>query len=201
MHKRLLCFFLLLGLWLIQPLSLLAHPHVFVVCRLEMLFQGNDLDRIRVDWTFDEFFTAMILEDFDLDGNRQFSSKEIADIQQEAFQHLSESGYFTFVTIDGKKQTIAKVENFAARMRENALVYQFDIPCEIPGDRPRDIRVATFDPSYYAAVFFAEDRSPVSIKGANTTPRVMVRENEKETYYFGMMHPLEAIVQFGKGAK
>jgi ABC-type uncharacterized transport system substrate-binding protein len=52
---------------LLLPAPALAHPHVFVDSRLELLMDGPLVTAVRLTWTYDEFFSLLITEDLGLD--------------------------------------------------------------------------------------------------------------------------------------
>ncbi len=46
----------------------LAHPHVFIDTAIEAIMSPDGrVDAIRISWTYDEFYTLMILEERGLD--------------------------------------------------------------------------------------------------------------------------------------
>ena len=52
------------------PVSLAAHPHVFVDTGLELIFDDEGrLTHVRVEWAYDEFYSLMLLEEMRLDND------------------------------------------------------------------------------------------------------------------------------------
>ncbi|SPH20606.1 hypothetical protein ASD8599_01345 [Ascidiaceihabitans donghaensis] len=73
---------LLLALW---PVSFgtqaAAHPHIFVDTRFEVLVDAqNNVTHIRVSWSYDDLYSLLLAEDFDIDqdGDGTLTPKETA---------------------------------------------------------------------------------------------------------------------------
>ncbi len=190
--------------WLFTTILLLAfsrvsfsHPHVFVANSLSMVFDDQGLAGVRVKWDFDEFFSSMIAGDYDLNQNSKLDKSEIALLKKEAFANLANFKYFTFIKIDGKPFDVQYVRDFHATLIEGKLVYEFFIPCHVKAaSNFKEFTVSQHDTTYYTYVGFAKDR-PVRIEGGAVFEiSHRIAENPNETYYFGMMHPVEVILRF-----
>ena len=174
--------------------SLAAHPHVFIANRFVFALATDRVTHVEVEWEFDEFFTAMIREDFDLDMDGVLSREEIEGVRVDAFDHLKESAYFSRLDIDGRETAVC-AGDFSARLEGDFVVYSYRIP--LP-DRPmKEVRLAQYDESYYAALLLAKER-PVTLSGNTDGARFEIRENPDRTYYFGALHPVEARITLGE---
>ena len=200
--KRGILFLLVAGfaLSVSGPLSVDAHPHVYIANRFVVMFDDQGLAGIRVNWVFDKYFSNMIISDYDADGNASLEPSEVAQIERVAFRNLSNFGFFMNIKIDGKPFAVKFVQNFNARIKANgALVYAFTVPCHVsavPGDK--EIRAAPYDPSYYTQILFAET-DKVRIEGGQAVHcRYRVEKNPVEAYYNGLIHPYEMVLTFRK---
>lgn len=54
-----------------------SHPHVFIEVRIEVELDARGIEGIWQHWTFDEYFSAWIIEEFDTDGDGKFSDEEL----------------------------------------------------------------------------------------------------------------------------
>jgi ABC-type uncharacterized transport system substrate-binding protein len=187
---------LLLSLLLFAP-ETASHPHVFIVTRYTLVFDREGLAGIRVNWQFDEYFSAMISGDYDSDHNGMIDPEENQQIEKEAFKNLEDYGFFTFIKIDEKPFEIKIVRDFLASLQEDKLIYEFFIPCQVRADPfYKEIRVAAYDPSYYTAVYFAKHNA-LSLEEADEIEyKSRIAENKDETYYHGMVHPWELTFYF-----
>jgi len=58
--------------------NVLSHPHVFIVQRIEVVFDDKGLAGFRIEWKFDEMFSSMIAGDYDKNQNKYLEPDEIA---------------------------------------------------------------------------------------------------------------------------
>ena len=104
-----------------------AHPHVFIVQRLNLVFDDKGLSGIKVHWKFDDMFASMIAEGHDLNKNGQLEVNEVAAVKQNAFNYISEYSFFSFIKIDNKPFNVKFIKDFNAVLEEKRLVYEFFI--------------------------------------------------------------------------
>ena len=184
----------------LTPFSFLgAHPHVFITSTMHLCYKGGQPVRLDVDWAFDDGFSAMILEDYDTDGDGSFSPKELSTLKAEAFDYLSEQHYFTFITHSGTKNHPVTIASFNCEAKDSIVVYRFSIPIAPQPEKGKTLRLSQYDPTNYSALFLSED-NPVTFSG--DVPQGVgftLRENTEETYYFGMLHPIEAVIAAAGG--
>ena len=181
--------------------ALQAHPHVFVVQRLSIVFDDKGLAGIKVWWKFDDMFASMIAEDHDGDQNGRLDPAEVQAVKANAFAFIKTYSYFTFVKIDGRPFEVKFVQDFNAILEDNRLVYEFFIPCHVTAvDTPKKLTIATYDPSYYTAIYFTE-KAPVSLIAAESYEvRTTVREDPETSIYYDMVHPWALFLEFRKKA-
>ncbi|WP_137702176.1 DUF1007 family protein [Marimonas lutisalis] len=55
--------------WLALPGAALAHPHIFVATGLRVVAEEGRITGIEVAWQYDEFYSLLVLEDMELDGD------------------------------------------------------------------------------------------------------------------------------------
>lgn len=157
MKTRLFPLLLLLSLLAPAP-QVLAHPHSFVECRLEAVFDENGLAGFQQHWTMDPMLTLLIMEIVDQDGDFQISPEEVQIVHDESFVHIGEYGYFTDIRIDGAPFEIKVVRDFTAHVRDGKLIYEFFVPCRVDAlAEVKEVKVAVYDPSFYAFVLYVED--------------------------------------------
>ncbi len=189
--------FSVIFLFVIPPPTF-SHPHIFIVNRLTVVFDDKGLAGIRVKWIFDEMFSSMISVDYDQNHNGHFEESEIKTIHKEAFSYLVNYDYFCFIKIDGKSFKVKYVRDFSASLNNNKkLIYEFLIPCHVKAIPTfKELTIALYDPTYYTAVFFANNK-PLSLKNDSKFEiKSSISQNLKETYYYGMINPWELMVKF-----
>ena len=187
---------IMLGLLSLTASDLAAHPHVFITQKIEAVFDSQGLAGIKVFWKFDDMFASMISEDYDSNGNGQLELAEVSKIEQEAFGYIAKDSYFTFITIDKKPFKVTQVADFEAVLQDQRLEYHFFIPCPIRATASiSKVSVATYDPSYYSAIFFGKDGA--ALKGAAPYEvTTAIREDPDTTIYYDMIHPWTLFLEF-----
>ena len=175
---------------------LAPHPHVFLYNSIKVVFDEKGLAGFEVKWVFDEMFSNMIIHDFDKNRNGKFETDEIGEIKKGAFSNLSNFDYFTHIKIGGKPFKVKFVKDFSARIIDNALIYQFFVPCHVGAISSfKEIRISIYDNSFYCSVFLT--RNPVDFKNASLYElHHRIGKNKKEAYYYGQVYPEEIIVRF-----
>jgi len=176
-----------------------AHPHVFAVQRLNIVFDDRGLAGIGVRWKFDDMFANMIAADHDVNQSGKFEANEVRAVEEKAFSFISEYSYFNFIKIDNTPFQVKFVRDFRAILENGELVYEFLIPCHVTAtSRFKKVSVASYDPSYYIAIYFA-DRRPVSLSAADDFEvKTAIREDPDTEIYFGMIHPWTLFMEFRK---
>jgi len=175
----------------------LSHPHVFIAQRIKIVFDDQGLAGFNIHWTFDDMFASMIAGDYDKNQNKVLEKSEVALIKKEAFSYVSNYNYFTFVKIDGKPFDVKFIQNFSAEFHDKKLVYKFFIPCHVTATSNfKHVTVASYDPSYYTAIFFANNGS-VSLD--NSEPfkvKTAIKGDKSTSIYYGQVNPWALFLDF-----
>ena len=172
------------------------HPHVFIYNSIKVVFDEKGLAGFKVKWVFDEMFSNMIIHDFDRNRNGHLEPSEIRDIKNGAFSNLKHFDYFTHVKINGKLFKVKFFKDFSAKIKDNALIYRFFVPCHVSAISSfKEIMISIYDISFYCSVFLT--KNPVDFENAPTYElHHRITKNKKEAYYYGQVYPEEIIVRF-----
>ena len=191
----------IIGILALPLAEVKPHPHVFIVQRLAVEFDEKGLAGVRVRWKFDDMFASMIAEDHDINKNGQLEPDEVQSVKENAFAYIKTQNYFTFIKIDNKPFEVKFVKDFNAILEDKRLVYEFFIPCHVTAiDTPKKITVATYDPSYYSAIYFTQ-KSPVALAAADPFEvKTAVREDPDTSIFYDMVHPWALFLEFRKKA-
>lgn len=140
-----------------------GHPHIWIDSRVEIILDGARISALRVHWTFDPFFTEMIVLDYGAPSDGTFSDAQISAIEQGAFQNLRHFDYFTMIRVDGREIPVERVERFFAYIDEDdSLVYQFEIPLDVDLNiRSRRLAISMYDESFFTDILFGDDYATV----------------------------------------
>lgn len=144
----------------------LAHPHIWITARYDVwIGEDGKIGAIGIDWTFDEFFSAFMIEGLDKNGDGIYAPEELAQLTQENRESLKEVGYFVSVTVDGQKIAMRDPDRFAYAYENGLLRLRFSLPLETAIDpRGHQVSFKGYDPSYYTEIRVARD-SDVTVHG------------------------------------
>lgn len=172
---------------------------------------------IWLEWSFDQYFTASIVQGFDSDKNGQFDARETQEVHDGAFINLENYGYFVYLRKGDQRRSAQKAESFSLRMENGKVVYRFYIPLKGAG-YGEDFSVSVFDSTFFCAISYAKP-DPIRIvqKGSGGSPAYEIAVNKKYPIYYDPLgtaedtrtydkwapglqtaHPEEVRVHFGK---
>lgn len=167
-----------------------SHPHVFIESELEIEMGEQGIKGIWHHWTFDEYFSAWIIDEFDQDNDGQFSPEETEKLYQEAFKNLETYGFWTRVLKSGEEIPVSGIENFTVRLANDKATYSFFVPLDININSDSEVFIAVYDKDFYCQIFFPP--KDISFKG-NTSKWKVDYDTQKMpelTYYFGFITPV-----------
>ncbi len=197
---------------LASPGTLGAHPHVFIDARVTFRFDESELLGCEVEWQFDEMFTSMIVLDFDVPRDGDFSKEDIRTIEEGAFRNLRNYDYYTYFFVDGEKHPATEAREFTSFMRGGRIVYRFFVPFRHPIDAEEQrVRVRIYDETFFTDIAF-QDHEPIAVEAdAPLDYDYSVTRNEdvdihydpmnqsvsrEDADYTGLAHPYEAELRF-----
>jgi ABC-type uncharacterized transport system substrate-binding protein len=146
-----------LAVW--TPAAALAHPHVFVTAKAEILFdaQGRMID-VRHVWQFDPAFSAFATQGLDKNGDGKLSDSELAPLAKINVDSLKAYGFFTWLSI-GKKQLKFKFpDQYFLRIYDGLLTLYYELPLATPVAPGPDTKLEIYDPEYFVAFTFVKDQ-------------------------------------------
>jgi ABC-type uncharacterized transport system substrate-binding protein len=176
---------------------LCAHPHVFIDYTVDFVFDQSGLVGIRTEWYFDEMYSSMLLQDYDVDNNGMFSPDEIVVTERDAFSNLENYNYFVDITMQSTCYKVEKVKDFSADVRDDRVVYTFFIPymVQVTGSY-QDVEVCMYDETYYVDLLPMGD-DPVRFTHADSIDfTYKVYEDEKESRDYGQIYPYSIRLTF-----
>lgn len=142
-----------------------AHPHVWIDANLTFVFDQKMLTGVQVEWTFDDIFSTLVIREHDKNHNKKLEPAEIESVRNEAFIATKDYGYFTHISLGGKKAQTGEARDFTAEIVKGKLVYRFTLPLAQPVDPvATGVSVLTYDESFYVDVGL-EDADPVRFAG------------------------------------
>ena len=147
-------------------LPALAHPHVWVTMRSDVVFNDAGLIKgVNLEWSFDDGYTQMALDGLDTNGDSVYSQDELAPLTRENIASLKDYEFFTVMRSNGEKQPIGEVTEYGQIWSNEKLSLYFHVPLKTPVDpRKGEFMVKVYDPDFFIGMDYVAD-DPVSVIG------------------------------------
>lgn len=140
----------------------LAHPHVWVLARAELVYAPDGkLASVRHHWMFDEAYSAVAVQGLDTNGDGRTTPDEMADLAKANLESLAEWSYFTSLKAGGAKQAFQPPRNERMTFEDGRVTLHFELPLKNPAPG----KLLVFE--VYDATFFV-DFQPAPGAGAIT---------------------------------
>jgi ABC-type uncharacterized transport system substrate-binding protein len=152
----------------VNPQHAAAHPHILIEARTELLFnaQGEVVGVSNV-WDFDDAFSAYAIQGYDSKGDGKPTREDLQPFAEINVKSLAEYNYFTRMKIDGVSVSFGRPKNYFDVFANEKLTLSFTLPLSKPLDiRGKTIQLEVYDPTYFAAITFAQ-KEPVKLAGAD----------------------------------
>jgi ABC-type uncharacterized transport system substrate-binding protein len=153
----------------------LAHPHVWVDAKAEVVFDAKgEITAIRHIWQFDPEFTADATLNLDANNDGKLSEDELGPLAQTNMDALHEYDYFTDLYVGQKKIAFGKPEEYWLDFHNKRLTLFYTLPLKTPLPLHGAAMLEVGDPEYFVAISFiknAEVRLDGAPKGCNAAYR------------------------------
>ena len=174
-----------------------AHPHVFIEQNLKIVFDEKGMAGFNVHWIFDDMFSIMICEDHDVNKNGILEKTEVASIKEKAFSYIAEFDYFIYVKINDNPFKVKYVTDFSAKINHDKLIYDFFIPCHISAAKEfKHIKIATYDPSYYSAIYYSNQHPFTIVNKAKFEAGIEIKKDKSTLIYYDQINPWTLFLDF-----
>ena len=142
----------------------LAHPHVLVTGKSELVFKDGTISAVRHSWTFDELFSEYATQGLDKNKDGVLSREELAELAKVNVESLKEFEFFTIGKSGPGKIEFAEPVDYWLEHKEKLLTLHFTLPIK-SGSQKGGMSLDVFDPTYFVAFNLAEE-NPVKLIGA-----------------------------------
>ncbi|WP_454851788.1 DUF1007 family protein [Rhizobium binxianense] len=173
---------LMAGLLSLAPAAALAHPHIFVEARLEVV-AGPDgsIQELRNVWRFDEVFSSSVVMDFDKNTDLKLEPNELAEVGKTVRDSLSDYDYYMNLTINGKNITVQKPDIIHVDYKEGQLLMFFAVKPVEKMPLKGKLTFGVYDPTLYTSIDFPTDNELAMVgDGFKSCKHDVVRPNPDE---------------------
>lgn len=137
------------------PTGAVAHPHVFIDATIEVIFDDKGLaEGVRIGWTYDEYFSLLIIEDRGLDPDYDNVLTPEAEAKLAGFDMQWDANFAgdTYALMAGAALGLSRPVDFSASYGDGKItsshVRRFDAPVAV---RDVPLIVQVYDPGFYTA--------------------------------------------------
>ncbi len=148
------------------PMAALAHPHVFVDAKAEIVFdeQGR-MAAVRNIWRFDPAYSAFASQGLDKDADGKLSDAELAPLAKTNVDSLKYYGFFTRLSVGGHALKLKFPDRYFLRAADHQLTLYFELPLRTPAHAGAKTVLEIYDPEYFVAFTFVK-QDPVTLEHA-----------------------------------
>jgi ABC-type uncharacterized transport system substrate-binding protein len=165
MRRGLTALALSLGLWACGSVAALAHPHVWVTIRSEVVYAPDgSATGVRHHWTFDEMFSTFAVQGMDAKKPGGLTRADLAPLAEVNITSLREFDFFTYARADGKKTPFVDPTDYWLDMKDGVLTLNFTLPFKSPA-KAKKLGIEIYDPTYFVD-FSLDKEAAVSLVGA-----------------------------------
>lgn len=138
-----------------------GHPHVFIETAFSLVFDSDGaLSAVRIDWTYDDFYSLLMIEDHGLDADGDGTPEQDkldAYAGHDVDWAAGFPGDFT-VERDGEPVALARPIEHEARYSEGRIITSHVRPLVDPFEVDgADIVARSYDPTFFVAYDVIED--------------------------------------------
>src|SRR6266852_4398479 len=183
MQYRAAQFCLMLLACLLVAGEAVAHPHVWVTMKSELVYAPDgSVTGVRYNWTFDDMFSAFATQGLDAKKPGQFSRQELEPLAKENVNSLKEFGYFTFAKANGKKLEMDEPTDYYLdyNTKDTVLTLHFTLPFKAPV-KAKELNMEIYDPEYFVDFSFKDMKEPIALVGAPPACKLVVARPKELT--------------------
>lgn len=144
-----------------------AHPHVFVDARVEVVFdEGGKISALRHVWRFDDAFSAFASQGLDKNGDGILSIDELQPLAKVNVDSLKEYDYFTKLKVGGKRIGFKIPTEYWLQSSDGYLTLFYTlVPMQAIKPEAAGVAVEVYDPSYFVD-FQMVEKDPAKLVAA-----------------------------------
>jgi ABC-type uncharacterized transport system substrate-binding protein len=144
----------------------LAHPHVWVDTRTQILFDSADrMTGLQHVWTFDEGYTAFVTHGLPRTPDGGIDPKELEELAALNAESLVDFDYFSELKTDGVDRVFADPTEYGMVYENGRVTLTFTLPLAEPVAAPRLLVLEVSDPTYFVSFRMQDGDDAVQMAG------------------------------------
>ena len=144
----------------------LAHPHVWITAKAEILYAPDGkVAGLRHAWTFDEAYSAYVTQGLDANKDGQLTPDELQELAKTNAESLLDFEYFTVLKANGAKQAFAAPREPAMAWENGRVTLRFDLPLKTPATA-KTLALEVYDGTYFVDFRFVDGDEAARLSGA-----------------------------------
>lgn len=165
MTTRLFKLFFAAAVWIAaSAVPALAHPHVFVTMKSEIVYGADGtVAAVKHAWTFDDMFSTYALQGLASKEKGVYTREDLAPLAEVNVTSLKEYDYFTNGQASGQKIEFADAKDYWLEFKDSVLILHFTLPVKSPV-KGQAASFEIYDPSYFIDFSF-DGKDPVTLAG------------------------------------
>jgi ABC-type uncharacterized transport system substrate-binding protein len=144
----------------------LAHPHVWVTAKAELVY-GPDgkVTAVRHTWTFDPAYSAFVTQGLDKNNDGTLTADELQELAKTNTDSLAEFDYFTHLKANGAKQGFDAPREPKMGFENGAATLSFHLPLKKPASN-KMLALEVYDPTFFVDFAMADGEDAVRLANA-----------------------------------
>lgn len=189
--------FIFFTIFLTVGASAFAHPHLYMENTIEFVWEKDQLKGAYLEWTFDRYFSADIINWLDVDKNGRFNATESVEVYNNAFINLENYYYYTFIREGTKRTNPSGVSEFKAIAKNGIMTYQFFI--DLSEHTGNELYFAVYDYTFFCNISFSES-APVQLtyNFIFVQPAFSITKNQTYPIYYDPLSPITDTTIYNK---
>lgn len=120
---------------------------------------------VRVQWVFDEMYSAWALDGLDLNGNGTYEPEELAPLAKDNVTNLKDYSYFTYADANGRKLEFGDITEYGLTYNGAQLTLTMTLPLKTTlNARAEPLSFSSYDPTFWIYIGLRET-NPVTFEG------------------------------------
>src|SRR6266852_9741129 len=146
MQYRAAQFCLMLLACLLVAGEAVAHPHVWVTMKSELVYAPDgSVTGVRHAWTFDDMFSTFATQGLETKQKGVFTREDLKPLAEVNINSLKEYDYFTHARANGKKTSFSEPVDYWLEFIAGVLILHVTLPLKSPV-KAQALNLEIYDP-------------------------------------------------------